>query len=64
MRPRIKIKVDVQNVISDLDRRREVYSIFIVDIMKEHNLSFREAKNRLNQDVKFKCMKRELSLIN
>lgn len=47
MRPRIKNKVDIQSVIAELDRRREVYSSAIKDLMAE-GFSYSDAKKWVN----------------
>lgn len=47
MRPRIKNKVDIQSVIAELDRRREVYSSAIKDLMSE-GFSYSDAKKWVN----------------
>lgn len=47
MRPRIKNKVDIQSVIEELDRRREVYSSAIKDLMAD-GFSYSDAKKWVN----------------
>lgn len=47
MRTRIKNKVDIQSVIAELDRRREVYSSAIKELMAD-GFSYSDAKKWVN----------------
>jgi hypothetical protein len=48
MRPRIKRRVNVQEVIDEIEHRIKVYSKCIKSIMDERNVNYNEAKLILN----------------
>ena len=48
MRPRIKRRVDVQEVIDQIEQKIKVYSQCIKAIMDEQNVNYKEAKLILN----------------
>lgn len=67
MRKRIPIKVNIQDYIEndnrEYERRRFVFTQAIQSIIKEKNVSYREAKSLLTVKLRFDLMRRELSLI-
>lgn len=67
MRKRIPIKVNIQDYIEndnrEYERRRFVFTQAIQSIIKEKNVSYREAKSLLRVKLRFDLMRRELSLI-
>lgn len=48
MRPRIKRRVNVSQVVEALERKHKVYTEAIKDVMAEEKISYSEAKSLLN----------------
>lgn len=48
MRARINRRVDVQDVVNQIEYRINVYTTYIKGIMSEKNVSYREAKFIMN----------------
>jgi len=68
MRDRIKVKVDINAIGIELQekelRRRELISGRLKDIVREYNISYKDAKKRLKNDLKWACMARQMRMIN
>lgn len=58
MRPRISNKVDVQNVINQIEYRIKVYTECIKDVMRTEQVNYQQAKkmleNRMLDKIIFK----------
>lgn len=63
MRTRIQTKVNVNDVISEQKRRSNVWKIAIKSKVEEFGVSWAEAKAKLNAEVKWACMTREMQAI-
>lgn len=48
MRARINRRVDIQEVVNQIEYRINVYTTYIKDIMSEKNVSYKEAKFIMN----------------
>lgn len=63
MRKRIKQKVSINNIVNDINHKRDIYTQSIKDVMRVTGKNYIEAKKQLNQDLKLKAMQRELKSI-
>ena len=50
MRPRIKRRVDIQEVVSQIEYRIGVYTQCIKHIMQERGLSYKQAKKSIDEN--------------
>lgn len=62
MRTRISNKVNVKEVVSNIDTRRKAYTQAIQSIMA-NGVSYHQAKEQLKKQLRFKSFQRELNNI-
>lgn len=67
MRARIKVKVDVEAIGLELQkkevRRRELITERLKEIISENNITYQEAKKVLKNNLKWSCMAREMRMV-
>ena len=57
-------KVDVNAVISNIEHRIETKKQLVRITMRQENCGFGEAKSKIQDSVKWNCIKREVKLLN
>jgi hypothetical protein len=63
MRPRIKNRVNIEESILEMKRRKDAYTSAIKDIMVSEGLAYAEAKGKLMSSLKWKVMTRQMSAL-
>jgi hypothetical protein len=63
MRPRIKNRVNIEESILEMKRRKDAYTSAIKDIMASEGLAYAEAKGKLMSSLKWKAMTRQMSAL-
>lgn len=63
MRPRIKNRVNIEESILEMKRRKDAYTSAIKDIMASEGLAYAEAKGKLMASLKWKAMTRQMSAL-
>jgi hypothetical protein len=63
MRPRIKNRVNIEESILEMKRRKDAYTSAIKDIMASEGLAYAEAKGKLMSSLKWKVMTRQMSAL-
>jgi hypothetical protein len=63
MRPRIKNRVNIEESILEMKRRKDAYTSAIKDIMASEDLAYAEAKSKLMSSLKWKAMTRQMSAL-
>lgn len=56
MRPRIKHRVNIEQVIETIEHRVKLYSLCIKDLMEIEQIDYQQAKQKLNRDLKLKLI--------
>ena len=68
MRVRINVRVNIDEVAMELsakyERRRIIFNNAVRSIMDGENVSYKEAKSILKNQLRFDVMKREIQLLN
>lgn len=66
MRNRIKIKevININDFLTEQERRKKVYTSAIRGIMKENEVDYQEAKISLSNNLKWKCIKHSINNLN
>jgi hypothetical protein len=57
-------RVDVNAVINDIEHRIDTKKQLVKITMKQENCGFGEAKSKIQDSVKWNCIKKEVKLLN
>lgn len=63
MRPRIKHRVNVTEVISQIERKHTAYTEAIREVMARDNVSYNEAKQSLVNNLKWRVLTYQMNAL-